>query len=444
MPAFAPEIGDPSAFRLLSPALGSQVGWLLPLAIVGLAGAAIERGSHLPLDRRGQALLLWGGWLLSAGAFFSAGRFFHLYYLMMLAPAVAALAGIGLPALWRLAMEPGWRGWLLPVALAMTATLQAHILADYPDWAIWLIPVAIGGTLIAALVIVAWRLHVRVLLAPSLLLRATPRAGRAATAVGLLALLAAPTTWSIVSIANGNGGAWLPQAGPAAELGGPGGGGGFHFATRNGRFIPFPGGAGVLGAGGRGGSTSPRGTGATPFGPGGASFRFGGGRRGFGGGGGAMTFAGSQASSLDPNLVRYLRANQGSARYLVATTTSSYASLFILATDWPAMALGGYQGWDRIVTPSALARLVAKRTVRFFYLPAVSTTRTQPSGGFSGSQLGVGMAGIAGTNDDLTRWVQSACSRVPTLRWQTAASKFGGAGAESELALYDCAAQAHR
>ena len=65
---------------------------MLPLAMVGLVGPAIERGLHLTLDRRGQALLLWGGWLLSAGAFFGAGRFFHLYYLMMLAPAVAARA----------------------------------------------------------------------------------------------------------------------------------------------------------------------------------------------------------------------------------------------------------------------------------------------------------------------------------------------------------------
>ena len=446
VPAFAPEIGDPSAFRLLSPTLGSQVGWLLPLAMVGLVGAAIERGPHLPLDRRGQALLLWGGWLLSAGAFFSAGRFFHLYYLVMLAPAVAALAGMGLLALWRLTLKRGWRGWLLPVALAMTAALQAHILAGYLDWAIWLIPVAIGGTLITALVIVAWRLRIRVRLAPSLLLHATPRTARVATTVGVLALLAAPTTWSVVSIANGNGGAWLPQAGPATGFGGAGGGpGGFHFATKNGRFIPFPDGGVVLGAGGRGASTIPRGTGAAPFVLSGASFRFGGGRRGFGGGGGgAVTFAGSQASSLDPKLVRYLRANQGSARYLVATATSSYASLFILAADRPAMALGGYQGWDRIITPVALAHLVNERTVRFFYLPPVSTTRTQPARVFAGSQVGVGMASIPGTNDDLTRWVQSTCSRVPTLRWQTVASSSGGFGAEADLQLYDCAARGHQ
>ena len=73
---------------------------------------------------------------------------------------------------------------------------------------------------------------------------------------------------------------------------------------------------------------------------------------GFGGGAsGALTFAGPNWNP-DPGLVSYLEANQGSATYLVATTSSSYASLFILDSAQPAMALGGYQGWDRILTPT--------------------------------------------------------------------------------------------
>ena len=98
-PAFAGDIGDPGFLRLLSPTLGGQVGWLLPLALLGLIAAARGVAPRLPLDRRGQSLLLWGGWLLVAGFFFSTARFYHLYYLVMLAPAIAALAGIGVPAL---------------------------------------------------------------------------------------------------------------------------------------------------------------------------------------------------------------------------------------------------------------------------------------------------------------------------------------------------------
>ncbi len=68
-----------------------------------------------------------------------------------------------------------------------------------------------------------------------------------------------------------------------------------------------------------------------------------------------MTFAGDQVPTLPAQLLSYLLANQKGAKFLVATTTSSYASLFILQTNQPAMALGGYQGWDHILTPAQLA-----------------------------------------------------------------------------------------
>jgi hypothetical protein len=130
-----------------------------------------------------------------------------------------------------------------------------------------------------------------------------------------------------------------------------------------------------------------------------------------------MTFAGAQAGTLDPQLVRYLLAHQGSARFLVATTTSSYASLFILDTNQPAMALGGYQGWDRILTPAQLARLVAQGVVRYFYLPASA------NGSVGGP--GTGSAAVAtGSTDqtgDLTQWVRTTCTVVPSSTWQTAA-----------------------
>src|SRR5205085_7896190 len=133
----------------------------------------------------------------------------------------------------------------------------------------------------------------------------------------------------------------------------------------------FAGGPGV------GASDGPPGpSGGANAGPGGAAIGAPGGQLnpgpgffdGRGGGGGALTFAGEQWNSLDPGLVRYLLMNQGSARYLVATSTSSYASVFMLATDQPAMALGGYQGWDRILTPLELAQQVTDGVVRFFWL----------------------------------------------------------------------------
>jgi hypothetical protein len=231
-------------------------------------------------------------------------------------------------------------------------------------------------------------------------------------ALAVLGLLAAPTAWSVVSVRDGNGGAWLPQAGPSPSR---------SFAAARPQF----GGNGPAGPrDGRGGMPAFDGTGAMP-GPGNQAMPA------VRGGMGAMTFAGDQWNSLDPALVAYLVAHQGDAEYLVATATSSYASLFMLATDQPAMALGGYQGWDRIVTPDHLAELVADGTVRFFYLG------TAPAGGnFAGGADG------EDATADLVAWVGAHCTVVPSEQVQSsaaaAASPNGGRAGMQQL--YDCAA----
>src|SRR5437763_1763030 len=206
---------------------------LLGALVVGLVVAAARARRRLPLDRRGQALVLWAGWLLAAGAFFSFARFFPFYYLIMLGPPVAALAGIGLRALWQDYRETLgrraalWRGWLLPLTLIATAAAQLYFVAPYADQYGWLPPLVAGGCLFAVAVLAAARLRLAVLLAPGVLLQAGWRTAVAAMAVGPLALLAAPPAWAMVSVANNNGAAWLPQAGPDTSPFGPGGRGGF-------------------------------------------------------------------------------------------------------------------------------------------------------------------------------------------------------------------------
>ena len=90
--------GPAGPFRLLDSQFGGQAGWLLPLAVIGLLAAGSRR-PWWPLDSR-KGLLLWGVWLLTAAGFFSVAGFFHSYYLVTLAPPIAALAGIGLVSLW--------------------------------------------------------------------------------------------------------------------------------------------------------------------------------------------------------------------------------------------------------------------------------------------------------------------------------------------------------
>jgi 4-amino-4-deoxy-L-arabinose transferase-like glycosyltransferase len=177
----------------------------------------------MPLDARQQSLVLWGTWLFTMVAFFSVAGFFHRYYLVMLAPAVAALVGTGVAALWSDYRRPGWRGWLLPLVLVGAAGVQAYVLADYSGWSRLLTPPIAGLCLVAAVALVVSRLR------PVLGAGVVP-AG--AAVVGILSLLIAPTVWASYSVFGGESAspmaAALPVAGPQPDegefAGMPGGG----------------------------------------------------------------------------------------------------------------------------------------------------------------------------------------------------------------------------
>src|SRR5436305_12159094 len=83
-------------------------------------------------------------WLLTMGIFFSVASFFHQYYMTVMAPAIAALFGIGVVTMWRGYPRGGRRGWLLPIALVATVAEQGSILRQYPPWAPRLIPSLVG------------------------------------------------------------------------------------------------------------------------------------------------------------------------------------------------------------------------------------------------------------------------------------------------------------
>ena len=206
-------VGDPGPLRLLNPQLGGQIGWLLALAIVGLAAASWQSWQGRPslplLDRQQRALVLWGTWLISLLMFFSVAGDWDPHYLAMLAPAVGALVGVGVVALWDDYRSPGWRGWLLPVTLLATASLQIHILAHYPDWSHWLAPAIVILNLGAAVGLVVARLK------PRLKGSGLPLA-LVAISVGVFSLLLAPSIWAASTV-------WYgaetrsPTAGPQAK-----------------------------------------------------------------------------------------------------------------------------------------------------------------------------------------------------------------------------------
>jgi 4-amino-4-deoxy-L-arabinose transferase-like glycosyltransferase len=76
----------------------------------------------------------------------------------MLAPAVAALVGVGVVALWDDYRSQGRRGWLLPLTLLGIASLQLYILSFYPDWSHCLAPTIVILSMGAATSLISARL----------------------------------------------------------------------------------------------------------------------------------------------------------------------------------------------------------------------------------------------------------------------------------------------
>jgi 4-amino-4-deoxy-L-arabinose transferase-like glycosyltransferase len=429
--------GAAGPLRLLDWQLGSQVGWLLPLALIGLLLAASRR-LRFPLDRTQRGLVLWGMWLITAVGFFSVAGFFHSYYLVTVAPAVAALSGIGLVTLWqeylRQPVRRNWRGWILPLALLVTALAQVRILVNYPGWSRWLSPLLLVPTILAVVVLLAARL------APRRALRLwTP----VAVAVGTVALLIAPTVWAMDTTLTV--GSSIPSAGPSAQGGNGAGGfaGGFNGArfaggqaggTESGQLSTGPSLGQAPGTTGSGSVAPAGGSGV----PGGSTTGGQGGFGGFGGpgggnGGGFGGAGGPGGSNVDAQLLSYLEKHQGSTTYLLVTADSNSAAPYIIETGKPVMSLGGFGGDDPILTLAQFQALVKNNTVRYVLA----------SGGRGGGQ---------GDNSAIMQWVQTSCKAISsstvagttTTTGSAATGTASGAAGASQTTggttvLYDCA-----
>ena len=393
--------GAAGPLRLINSELGGQDGWLIPLALIGLLVAASRR-LRFPLDRKQKGLVIWGAWLFTIAGFFSVAGFFHSYYLVTLAPAVAALAAIGLVTLWQDYLQHrslrSWRGWMLPIALLATAVAQVHILSGYPSWSRWMTPVILATTIVPALALVAARLRPR---------RRLPIWTGIAVGIGSLALLMAPTVWAANTVSTV--GSSIPSAGPSAQssnnFGGAGRGGFGGGAGRDG----FGGGAGRGGFGGAMGQ--PPTGGALGEAPSGATS----GKQPTGGTSGQAPSGGfGGGSDTDSQLLAYLLKNQGSTKYLLVTTSSNSAAPYIISTGKPVMSLGGFGGTDPILTLAQFQALVKNNTVRYVL----------GEGGFGGGQ---------GGSSSIMQWVQTSCKAV-----SIGSAQSTGAGGSSS-GLYDCA-----
>jgi 4-amino-4-deoxy-L-arabinose transferase-like glycosyltransferase len=184
---------------LFSDAVGGQIAWMLPLAVMGVIAASwCYRRDR---SRRG-AIVMWAGWLaLYAVVFSMAKGTFHSYYTSVMTPALAALVGIGAAALVTLIRRD--RRWLalLGAGAFATVALQLGLAGRHPGFYGWVRLPMIGLGLVALGV---------------LIFGIMARRGRVvlgALAWAMAASLVLPAAWALSETANPVLNATLPQAG---------------------------------------------------------------------------------------------------------------------------------------------------------------------------------------------------------------------------------------
>lgn len=199
--------------RLFSAETGGQISWLMPAAFVFLIVGVVLCGRAARTDGRRAQFLVWGGWLIGAGVVLSfMSGIFHDYYTVALAPAVAALIGIGVVQLWR-------RRQSRRIALSLAGTIAATALWSWillgrsPDFVPPLRWCVLLGGVAGALLLAAAALR-----PPNASRRVLTVSG---AAVAAAAVLAGPVVYAIQTVATTHTGGII-SAGPPVEGGGLG------------------------------------------------------------------------------------------------------------------------------------------------------------------------------------------------------------------------------
>lgn len=354
--------GTPGLLRLFISNAASQVAWWIPLALAPLITLLYHPWrtiKHAIYQRRitaqQGAVILWGMWLLTMVVFFSQAIFINIYYLALLSPAIAALAGIGLTTCWSAIYAGRWQRWLVVGSIMGIVVEQSIILSHDQNWNPWMLPVIV---LLAVITLCTWQIIAR--------LKQFPR--RITHLVNILAAVSlagtvglAPFLWTCSSL-HPDAQSGLPVSGPL-----------------NGNIRPV----------------------ATP--------------------------------SADPRLIAYLQQHRAGAMFLVATVDTGTAVPIIFSTGAPVMALGGYTGYDPILTPTTLAKSVAENKVHAFYIPSNNLTPQQRQ------QLYPNVTdAVTHYTNHLTQWVAQHCHAVSQDQWST----INGALTSDmrTIQLFDCSA----
>lgn len=303
--------GQPGIGRLFEPEQIGGIGWLLPAALVFAVALLLWRNRP---PRQRAAVWVWVLWLVTAAATFSyMAGIFHPYYTVALAPAIAALIGIGAGLCWQ-ERQRVWVKAVLAVSVALTAMTAVIVLRHDPGyypWLRWAVPVA-AVLLVTALVAGVGSRPVIVVLAA-------------------LVALGGPAAFSITTVARGNSGA-MPIAGPVPR---------------------------VVTAMTKGVSPVQRAEISSASGPG---FLLPAGTS-------AMHLVGCsllESGTPDPQLVGLLDADAERYTWVAATVGSMCAAGYQLASGHPVMPVGGFNGTDPSPAPDEFLRLALSKRIHYF------------------------------------------------------------------------------
>lgn len=369
---------QPGWQRMFAPALGSQISWLIPVAGLGLVAGlwASRREPRTSLVRAG--FVFWGTWALCGIVVLSSVQgTFHTYYVVEIAPALAALAGGGAIQMWRLGRSALRYSWVLPVGVVASGFWAAHLLERAPTYDPSLprvveVTAVIGAGILFVALVGSRRL-------PRMALVGLAAIG------GLSAVIAAfagPAAYSLYTVRNttssGN-----PTGGPAAST-----------AQPSGRPSPFdnPGLTKVLARLDRITEAQTAANGGVP-----------------------------PVTGVSPGMIQFLKAHRNGANWIVAVGGSTTAAPLILISGEPVMSMGGFTGSEPVPTLAQFERLADEGQIQYVLVGG-------GFGGFGGFGRFGGFGGGRGLSaaDAVDQWTLQHGVQVP-------ARAYGGLGTGGSL-----------
>lgn len=364
--SFTPPFGgDAGIDRLFNYQLSGQVSWLIPATVIAIIALLVLR-------EKVTTTIFLAGWFLTFAVMFSAVSGLHQFYVTAMVIPMVALIAMALEA----ALREGQKIWIATI-VGVTALWSVFVGLTYSGYLDALPFVQLA---VAAATLVGLFSSYRFLQTP---------AARGLVTVGIIgSLIITPAAWAADTINHPS--SINPAAGPAElQMGAMGGGKG---GTKPGNMPDGKDGqmpTGMMPGNGQipTGMTPPNGMQI----PNGMKPPTG----GFGGQGAPGKAGGGLGTAVSDELIAYLKANRGNAKYLVAVFGAQTAAPIINATGESVLPIGGFDGSDPAPTVEQFKKMVASGEVKY----VLSGGNEVKGGGMNGSKSGTSVS------EEIHSWV---------------------------------------